>query len=52
MMSPDMSKNKDKSLYELIEYLCTNVEEENGILWLLMFIAAIENDEYITKIFI
>ena len=25
-----------------------NVEEENGILWLLMFIAAIENDEYIT----
>ena len=43
-----MSKNKDKSLYELIEYLCTNVEEENGILWLLMFIAAIENDEYIT----
>lgn len=46
--SPIMNKNKDKSLYELIEYLCMNLDQETGILCLLMFIAAIENDDYIT----
>ena len=46
--APVMSKEKDKSLYELIEYLWNNADEEKEIVWLLLYIAAIEDDEYIT----
>ena len=49
LKDPTMNTEKDKNLYELIEYLWNNVDENKVIVWLLLYIAAIEDDKLITS---